>query len=69
MAPRVWVFPTEIPDGGAIYTLPQIHAPLAGESKYAEGEARVARRRREKAHHACSGTRFRSDMNDPIVVM
>ena len=49
VAPRVWVFPTEIPDGGAIYTLPQIHAPLAGESKYAEGEARLARRRREKA--------------------
>ncbi|MEI5996340.1 tautomerase family protein [Paraburkholderia bengalensis] len=54
VAPRVWVFPTEIPDGtwgsrGAIYTLPEIHALLAGESEFAAGEARLARRRREKA--------------------
>ncbi|SPB14389.1 hypothetical protein NOV72_01631 [Caballeronia novacaledonica] len=54
VAPRVWVFPTEIPDGtwgsrGAIYTLPDIHALLAGESERSVGEARLARRRREKA--------------------
>ncbi|MGV2289804.1 Tautomerase enzyme [Trinickia sp. YCB016] len=54
VAPRVWVFPTEIPDGtwgsrGAIYTLPDIHALLAGEAERAEGEERLARRRREKA--------------------
>jgi phenylpyruvate tautomerase PptA (4-oxalocrotonate tautomerase family) len=51
---RVWVFPTEIPDGtwgtrGGIWTLPDIHALLAGESERGEGEARLARRRREKA--------------------
>jgi phenylpyruvate tautomerase PptA (4-oxalocrotonate tautomerase family) len=54
VAPRVWVFPTEIPDGqwgsrGAIWPLPDIHAMLAGESERSEGEARLARRRREKA--------------------
>jgi phenylpyruvate tautomerase PptA (4-oxalocrotonate tautomerase family) len=54
VAPRVWVFPTEIPDGtwgsrGAIWTLPDIHALLAGESERRVGEARLARRRREKA--------------------
>ena len=54
VAPRVWVFPTEIPEGtwgsrGAIYTLPDIHALLAGESERSGGEERLARRRREKA--------------------
>ena len=54
VAPRVWVFPTEIPDGtwgsrGAIYTLPDIHALLAGEPERSVGEERLARRRREKA--------------------
>lgn len=54
VAPRVWVFPTEIPDGtwgsrGAIWTLPDIHAILAGESERSVGEDRLARRRREKA--------------------
>jgi phenylpyruvate tautomerase PptA (4-oxalocrotonate tautomerase family) len=54
VSPRVWVFPSEIPDGtwgsrGAIWTLPDIHALLAGESERGEGEARLARRRREKA--------------------
>jgi phenylpyruvate tautomerase PptA (4-oxalocrotonate tautomerase family) len=54
VAPRVWVFPTEIPDGtwgsrGAIYRLPAIHALLAGEAERGAGEARLARRRREKA--------------------
>jgi len=54
VAPRVWVFPTEIPDGtwgsrGAINTLPDIHALLAGELERRVGEQRLARRRREKA--------------------
>ncbi|NIE64271.1 tautomerase family protein [Burkholderia sp. Ax-1719] len=54
VAPRVWVFPTEIPDGtwgtrGAIWTLPDIHALLAGEAERDAGAARLARRRREKA--------------------
>lgn len=57
VAPRVWVFPTEIPDGtwgsrGAIYTLPDIHALLAGESERRVGVERLARRRREKARIA-----------------
>lgn len=55
VAPRVWVFPTEIPDGawgtrGAIWTLPDIHALLAGESERDAGVARLERRRLEKAH-------------------
>ncbi|GAB7542954.1 tautomerase family protein [Cupriavidus sp. 8B] len=54
VASRVWVFPTEIPDGtwgsrGAIFRLPAIHALLAGESECSVGEERLARRRREKA--------------------
>ncbi|HWT39601.1 MAG TPA: Tautomerase enzyme [Paraburkholderia sp.] len=54
VAPRVWVFPTEIPDGtwgtrGAIWSLPDIHALLEGESERGEGVRRLARRRREKA--------------------
>jgi phenylpyruvate tautomerase PptA (4-oxalocrotonate tautomerase family) len=57
VAPRVWVFPTEIPDGawgtrGAIWTLPDIHALLAGESERGEGVGRLARRRLEKARIA-----------------
>lgn len=57
VAPRVWVFPTEIPDGtwgsrGAIYMLPDIHALLAGESERSVGVERLARRRREKARIA-----------------
>ena len=54
VAPRVWVFPTEMPDGawgtrGAIWTLPDIHALLAGESERGAGAERLARRRLEKA--------------------
>jgi phenylpyruvate tautomerase PptA (4-oxalocrotonate tautomerase family) len=54
VATRVWVFPTEIPDGtwctrGNIWKLPQIHALLAGEDQYHAGEARLARSRRENA--------------------
>jgi len=57
VAPRVWVFPTEIPDGawgtrGAIWTLPDIHALLAGEAERDVGTARLARRRQEKARIA-----------------
>ncbi|MBF6025444.1 tautomerase family protein [Lysobacter niastensis] len=54
IAPRVWVFPTEVPDGqwgakGIILRLPDIHAMLAGEDRRSEGEERLARRRSEKA--------------------
>lgn len=54
IASRVWVFPTEIPDGqwganGVINTLPDIHAMLVGESERSIGAQRLARRRREKA--------------------
>jgi phenylpyruvate tautomerase PptA (4-oxalocrotonate tautomerase family) len=55
IAPRVWVFPTEIPDGqwgsrGTIRTVPDIHAMLVDDpSKRSVGEERLARRRREKA--------------------
>jgi phenylpyruvate tautomerase PptA (4-oxalocrotonate tautomerase family) len=54
VSPRVWVFPTEIPDGtwgsrGGIFRLPAIHALLAGEAERSVGEERLARRRREKA--------------------
>lgn len=61
VASRVWVFPTEIPDGtwgsrGAIYTLPNIHALLAGEPERRVGEERLARRRREKARMTLEAT-------------
>ncbi|WP_267221307.1 tautomerase family protein [Dyella silvae] len=54
IAPRVWVFPTEIPDGqwganGVINRLPDIHAMLVGEEQRSDGAKRLARRRREKA--------------------
>jgi phenylpyruvate tautomerase PptA (4-oxalocrotonate tautomerase family) len=54
VAPRVWVFPTEIPDGtwgsrGALWRLPDIHALLAGEPERGAGAERLARTRREKA--------------------
>ncbi|RQR88830.1 MULTISPECIES: Tautomerase enzyme [unclassified Burkholderia] len=57
VAPRVWIFPTEIPDGawgtrGAIWTLPDIHALLAGEPERDAGAERLARRRRDKARVA-----------------
>ena len=53
VSPRVWVFPTDIPDGtwgsrGSIYTLPDIHALLAGESERQEGAERLARSRRQE---------------------
>jgi len=54
VAPRVWVFPTEIAEGtwgsrGTIHTLPDIHALLAGEAERSVGAQRLARRRRERA--------------------
>ena len=54
IAPRVWVFPTEIPDGawganGVINRLPDIHAMLVGEPERRVGAERLARRRREQA--------------------
>ncbi len=54
VAPRVWVFPTEIPDGqwgsrGVIRPLPDIQAFIAGEHERKVGEERLARRRRVKA--------------------
>jgi phenylpyruvate tautomerase PptA (4-oxalocrotonate tautomerase family) len=54
VAPRVWVFPTEIPDGqwggrGVIRRLPDIQAFIAGEHERSVGEARLAKRRRAKA--------------------
>jgi phenylpyruvate tautomerase PptA (4-oxalocrotonate tautomerase family) len=61
VASRVWVFPTEIPDGtwgsrGAIYTLPDIHALLAAEGERSAGAERLARRRREKARMTLAAT-------------
>jgi phenylpyruvate tautomerase PptA (4-oxalocrotonate tautomerase family) len=54
VAPRVWVFPTEIPDGqwggrGVIRRLPDIQAYIAGEHERTVGEQRLAKRRRAKA--------------------
>jgi phenylpyruvate tautomerase PptA (4-oxalocrotonate tautomerase family) len=54
VAPRVWVFPTEVPDGewgsrGVIRPLPDIQAFIAGEHERKVGEERLARRRRAKA--------------------
>jgi phenylpyruvate tautomerase PptA (4-oxalocrotonate tautomerase family) len=54
VAPRVWVFPTEVPDGqwggrGVIRRIPDIQAFIAGEHERTTGEERLARRRREKA--------------------
>jgi phenylpyruvate tautomerase PptA (4-oxalocrotonate tautomerase family) len=54
VASRVWVFPSEIPDGewgsrGAIQPLPDIQAFIAGEHQRKVGEERLARRRRVKA--------------------
>ncbi|WP_050626011.1 tautomerase family protein [Bradyrhizobium viridifuturi] len=54
VAPQVWVFPTEIPDGqwgsrGVIRPLPDIQAFIAGEHEREVGEQRLARRRRVKA--------------------
>ena len=60
VAPRVWVFPTEIPDGqwggrGVIRSLPDIQAFIAGEDERQVGEERLARRRRVKAVELLEG--------------
>lgn len=60
VAPQVWVFPTEIPDGqwgsrGVIRPLPNIQAFIAGEHERKVGEARLARRRRVKALELLAG--------------
>ena len=54
VAPRVWVFPSEITDGhwgsrGVIRRLPEIQAFIAGEQERRLGEERLARSRRAKA--------------------
>lgn len=60
IAPRVWVFPTEIPEGqwgarGLIRSVADIHAYLVGDpQRRGEAEARLARRREEKAHELLS---------------
>lgn len=60
VAPQVWVFPTEIPNGqwgsrGVIRPLPDIQAFIAGEHERKVGEARLARRRRVKALELLAG--------------
>ncbi|MBX9645622.1 MAG: Tautomerase enzyme [Xanthobacteraceae bacterium] len=60
VAPRVWVFPTEVPDGqwgsrGVIRPLPDIQAFIAGEHERKVGEERLARRRRVKALELLEG--------------
>lgn len=54
VAPRVWVFPTEIPDGrwggrGDIRRLPEFLAHVLGEAAAADGARRLAQRRRDEA--------------------
>jgi phenylpyruvate tautomerase PptA (4-oxalocrotonate tautomerase family) len=60
VAPRVWVFPTEIPDGqwgsrGVIRRVPEIQAFIAGEHERKVGEERLAKRRRAKAIELLEG--------------
>ena len=60
VAPRVWVFPTEVPDGqwgsrGVIRPLPDIQAFIAGEHERKVGVERLARRRRQKALELLEG--------------
>ena len=60
VAPQVWVFPTEIPDGqwgsrGVIRLLPDIQAFIGGEHERKVGEERLARRRRVKALELLAG--------------
>lgn len=54
VAPRVWVFPTEVPDGrwggrGVIRRLPEFLAYVLGEAAGAEGALRLDDRRRAEA--------------------
>jgi phenylpyruvate tautomerase PptA (4-oxalocrotonate tautomerase family) len=60
VAPRVWVFPSEVPDGewggrGVIRRLPDVQAFIAGEPERKVGKERLARRRRDKAHAIFEG--------------
>jgi phenylpyruvate tautomerase PptA (4-oxalocrotonate tautomerase family) len=60
VAPRVWVFPTEVPDGqwgsrGVIRPLPDIQAFIAGEHERKVGAERLARRRRVRALELLEG--------------
>jgi phenylpyruvate tautomerase PptA (4-oxalocrotonate tautomerase family) len=60
VAPRVWVFPTEVPEGtwgsrGKIQPLASIQASIAGEHEREVGVARLARRRRVKALELLEG--------------
>lgn len=53
VAPRVWIFPTEIPEGrwggrGVIRSIADIQAMLAGEHERTIGERLLAQRRRAK---------------------
>jgi phenylpyruvate tautomerase PptA (4-oxalocrotonate tautomerase family) len=59
-ATRVWVFPTEVPEGtwgsrGVIRPLADIQAFIAGEHERKVGEERLARRRRVKALELLEG--------------
>ncbi|EIM26267.1 tautomerase family protein [Microvirga lotononidis] len=54
VAPRVWVFPTEIADGrwggrGVIRRLPEFLAYALGDEASADGARRLAERRRQEA--------------------
>jgi phenylpyruvate tautomerase PptA (4-oxalocrotonate tautomerase family) len=60
VAARIWVFPTEIPDGqwggrGVIPSLPDIQAFIGGEHERSVGQERLARRRRSKALETFEG--------------
>jgi phenylpyruvate tautomerase PptA (4-oxalocrotonate tautomerase family) len=65
VAPHVWVFPTEVPDGqwggrGVIRRLPEIHAMIAGgegdgKDHHKVGQERLARRRRSRALELLEG--------------
>ncbi len=60
VAPRVWIFPTEIPEGrwggnGVINTIGGIQALINGEAERDVGEAQLARRRRAKAVELIEG--------------
>src|SRR5262249_54318905 len=65
VAARVWVFPTEVPDGqwgsrGGIRRLPEIQAMLGGgegdhKDHHKVGQERLARRRRAKALELLEG--------------
>jgi phenylpyruvate tautomerase PptA (4-oxalocrotonate tautomerase family) len=65
VAPQIWVFPTEVPDGqwgsrGGIRRLPEIQAVLGGgegdhKDHHKVGQERLARRRRARALELLEG--------------